>query len=98
MERTAFRQCRVTGGLNPFDFSYRLDPGEQLETPPFFAGFTDVASARRHEFFTASSGARLARWQHARLRPVLYNSWEATEFNVDEAGQMALAEKPAGWV
>jgi alpha-galactosidase len=24
---------------------------------------------------------------------VIYNSWEATEFNVDEAGQMALAEK-----
>ena len=30
-----------------------------------------------------------------RLRPVLYNSWEATEFRVDEAGQMALAEKAA---
>ena len=28
-------------------------------------------------------------------RPVIYNSWEATEFNVDEAGQMALAEKAA---
>ena len=30
-----------------------------------------------------------------RLRPVLYNSWEATGFNVNEAGQMALAEKAA---
>jgi hypothetical protein len=26
---------------------------------------------------------------------VIYNSWEATEFNVTEAGQMALAEKAA---
>ena len=25
-------------------------------------------------------------------RPVIYNSWEATEFRVDEAGQEALAE------
>jgi alpha-galactosidase len=31
----------------------------------------------------------------ARARPVLYNSWEATEFNVDEAGQTALAQKAA---
>jgi alpha-galactosidase len=30
-----------------------------------------------------------------RPRPVIYNSWEATEFKVDEAGQMALAEKAA---
>jgi len=28
-------------------------------------------------------------------RPVIYNSWEATEFRVDEAGQMAIAEKAA---
>jgi alpha-galactosidase len=30
-----------------------------------------------------------------KLRPVLYNSWEATTFDVNEAGQMALAEKAA---
>ena len=28
-------------------------------------------------------------------RPVIYNSWEATEYRVDEAGQIALAEKAA---
>ncbi len=33
--------------------------------------------------------------RRAKARPVIYNSWEATEFNVDEAGQMALAEKAA---
>jgi len=31
----------------------------------------------------------------SRLRPVLYNSWEATTFHVDEPGQKALAEKAA---
>ena len=29
------------------------------------------------------------------LRPVLYNSWEATSFNVNEAGQIRLAELAA---
>ena len=32
---------------------------------------------------------------HPHVRPVLYNSWEATTFNVDEPGQKALAEKAA---
>ena len=31
----------------------------------------------------------------SRLRPILYNSWEATTFNVDELGQKALAAKAA---
>jgi alpha-galactosidase len=30
-----------------------------------------------------------------KLRPIVYNSWEATEFKVDEAGQKTLAEKAA---
>jgi len=31
----------------------------------------------------------------SRVRPVLYNSWEATEFNVSESGQRELADKAA---
>src|SRR6201999_611070 len=31
------RRVRVTGVYNPFDFSYRLAPGESLDTPVFFA-------------------------------------------------------------
>ena len=96
IERTSSDQCRVVGGFNPFDFGYRLAPGESLETPPFFAGFTDAglgaASRILHRFQLEHV---LPGYPHARLRPVLYNSWEATEFNVDEAGQMALAEKAA---
>jgi alpha-galactosidase len=94
IERTSSDQCRVVGGFNPFDFNYRLAPGESLETPPFFAGFTDAglgeASRMLHRFQLEHV---LPGSPHSRLRPVLYNSWEATEFNVNETGQMALAEK-----
>lgn len=96
IERTSSDQCRVVGGFNSFDFAYPLAPGESLETPPFYAGFTDgglgEASRLLHHFEREQV---LPDGSHARLRPVLYNSWEATEFNVDEAGQMALAEKAA---
>ncbi len=96
VEQTAMQQVRVTGGFNPFDFGYRLKPGEQLETPPFYGGFTNgglgEASRILHRFERQSI---LPGGEKAALRPVLYNSWEATEFDVSEAGQIALAEKAA---
>jgi alpha-galactosidase len=94
VEQTAMQQVRVTGGFNPFDFGYRLKPGEQLETPPFYAGFTSQgmgeASRILHRFERQHI---LPGGDKAPLRPVLYNSWEATEFRVSEEGQLALAEK-----
>lgn len=90
------RRVRVTGGYNPFDFSYRLASGESLDTPVFFAGYTSgglgEASRLLHRFELTHV---LPQAPHPRARPVLYNSWEATEFNVDEAGQMRLAEMAA---
>jgi len=96
VEQTPHRDLRITGGYNPFDFAWPLNPGESLSTPPFYAAFTSrgfgEASRMFHRFELAHV---LPRASSARLRPVLYNSWEATGFNVDEAGQKALAEKAA---
>jgi alpha-galactosidase len=90
------RRVRVTGGYNPFDFSYRLAPGESLDTPVFFAGYTTgglgEVSRLLHRFELTHV---LPQSPHPRARPVLYNSWEATEFNVSEAGQVKLAEMAA---
>ncbi len=96
VEQTPYRQVRVTGGLNTFDFSYTLKPGESLETPAFYGGFTQAgfgeASRLLHNLERNEIEPHGAK---ARVRPVLYNSWEATEFNVTEAGQKALAAKAA---
>jgi alpha-galactosidase len=87
---------RVTGGFNPFDFGYKLKPGEKLETPIFYGGYSDHglggASRLLHRFENAHI---LPQAPDPKPRPVIYNSWEATEFNVDEPGQVALAEKAA---
>jgi alpha-galactosidase len=94
VEQTPYRQVRVTGGFNTFDFAYRLKPGESLETPEFFAGFSAAgfggASREMHRFEREKI---LPGGLNSRLRPVLYNSWEATNFNVNEAGQKLLADK-----
>jgi alpha-galactosidase len=96
VEHTQLDAVRVTGGFNPFDFGYKLKPGEHFGTPVFYGGYSDHglggASRLLHHFELAHI---LPQAPDPKPRPVIYNSWEATEFRVDEAGQMALAEKAA---
>ena len=96
VEQDQLQQVRVSGGPNSFDFGYRLAKGETYKTPAFYGGYSDhgIGGASRllHRF---ENDSLLPRAPHEALRPVLYNSWEATEFRVDEAGQLALAEKAA---
>ena len=89
-------QVRVTGGYNPFDFGYRLKPGESLDTPVFYGGYTGDGMGEASRLLHRFERSRiLPGGDNAKLRPVLYNSWEATEFKVDEAGQIKLAERAA---
>jgi alpha-galactosidase len=96
IEKTPYRQVRVTGGFNSFDFQYPLAPGEALDTPEFYGGFSSAghggASRMLHRFEREQI---LPGGLTSRTRPVLYNSWEATTFNVDEPGQIQLAAKAA---
>jgi alpha-galactosidase len=96
VEQDQLQQIRVTGGFNPFDFGYKLMPGKQLETPVFYGGYSHAgvgeASRILHRFELAKI---LPQSPTPKPRPVIYNSWEATEFRVDEAGQTALADKAA---
>jgi alpha-galactosidase len=96
IERDQLQQVRVTGGYNPFDFAYRLQPEQKLETPVFYGGYSHhgigEASRMLHRFELASI---LPQAPKPKARPVIYNSWEATEFAVTEPGQEALAEKAA---
>lgn len=89
-------QVRVVGGCNPFDFGYRLKPGEALDTPVFYGGYTGEGVGEASRLLHRFERSRvLPSGDATALRPVLYNSWEATEFKVDEAGQAKLAEKAA---
>lgn len=96
VEQDQLRQVRVTGGPNAFDFGYLLKPGEKITTPDFFGGYSahgiGGASRLMHRL---EVDQLLPNHPAPKLRPVLYNSWEATGFDVNETGQMAMAEKAA---
>ena len=96
VEQDTLDTVRVTGGFNPFDFGYPLKPGEKLESPVFYAGYSHHGmggASRLLNHFTVAN--ILPNAPHPKPRPVIYNSWEATEMNVSEAGQEAMAEKAA---
>jgi alpha-galactosidase len=96
IEQDWANRVRVTGGFDPFDFSYVLAPDQSLQTPKFYGGYSNKGiggASRLLHRFELDSIVPVA--PNRRLRPVLYNSWEATGFDVNEAGQEALAEKAA---
>jgi len=95
-EKDSYSRLQIAGGINDFDFSWQLKPNECFVTPKFVAGYTNNgfgdASRKLHHYqldYILPANAR------DKIRPVLYNSWEATRFNVNEEGQKKLAEKAA---
>ncbi|MCL4246884.1 MAG: alpha-galactosidase [Anaerolineae bacterium] len=92
-EETDFGATRVSLGINDWDFAWLLEPGETFTTPSAYAGWTDggfgAASRTLHDYVRAHL-------PHGdQLHAILYNSWEATLFDVSEAGQAQLAEVAA---
>ncbi|WP_018569531.1 alpha-galactosidase [Streptomyces sp. PsTaAH-124] len=94
VQRTPDGRAGFTGGAGHEGTCVPLAPGEEFRTPVFAGLFTEggfgAASRAWHTYVRRHVLA------HAdEVAPVLYNSWEATGFDVDEAGQKALAERAA---
>ncbi|WP_217555339.1 alpha-galactosidase [Streptomyces sp. GbtcB6] len=85
---------RVRAGRVPHEGAVHLAPGETLATPRLACAFSpdglDGLSRVWHRYERHLSGDRLHR-----PRKVLYNSWEATGFDVEAAGQLELAKVAA---
>jgi alpha-galactosidase len=93
-ERTDFGDTRVSLGVNDWDFDWQLGNREVFSSPVCLGGYTP-------EGFGGASRA-LHAYIRERVVPhgpvthkVLYNSWEATSFNVDADSQIRLAERAA---
>ncbi|MCA1218471.1 alpha-galactosidase [Streptomyces sp. 8L] len=86
---------RVRAGRLPHEGAVRLAPGATLTTPDLACAFSsegrDGLARVWHRYERHLAGERLHR-----VRKVQYNSWEATGFDVDAAGQLDLARAAAG--
>jgi alpha-galactosidase len=83
---------QVIGGINFWDTNWTLRPGETFTTPKMTFGYsnkgTDLASINLSNYIRKHILPVNFRNE---LRPVLYNSWEATYYNVNEQQQKKLA-------
>ncbi len=93
VEQTPAWAVRVHAGYQSFDFQLDLAPGEKHVTPALVCGVSadgwGGASRRLHAF----TQERVL--PCPRPRPVLYNGWEATYFNLSYESQAELARKAA---
>ncbi|MBD5460734.1 MAG: alpha-galactosidase, partial [Lachnospiraceae bacterium] len=93
-ERTTFQDVRVTGGISNFDFSYTLNKGESIRTPVMTVGFTGGGYGAMSRTLHAFENKYIL--PAKKTGRVLYNSWEATFFNVRVESQKELAKRAAG--
>lgn len=94
--RDLYGITRVSLGMNDFDFSHTLEPGACFETPPVYCGKTEGLGEMSRQMNRFCLEHLLPSQFRAEPLPVLYNSWEATGFDVNVADQTRLAEIAAG--
>lgn len=93
--RDLYNTTRVLLGLNDFDFEYLLKAGENFDTPKVFCGYTCGFGEMSRQMNRFAIDHIFPKPYNKTPLPVLYNSWEATYFDVSSENQCALAEKAA---
>ena len=85
---------RVTVGINPTGFDWKLDCGETFQTPEAVMVYSEEGLNGMSQTFHNLYRSRLARgyWRD-RPRPILNNNWEATYFDFTEDRLVEIASK-----
>ncbi len=84
---------RLTMGINPFQFDWKLTPGESFQTPEAVMVYSTTGLNGMSQVYHKLYQKRLARgyWRD-RPRPILINNWEATYFDFTEDKLVTIAE------
>lgn len=93
-EVTTYDETRVNIGINSFDFSYLLTPGEEFLAPEAVLVYSDKGFNGMSGIYHRLYRERLCRGKFKDVRrPVLINSWEAVYMNCTEENIINLAKK-----
>ncbi len=91
-EVDSYDGTRIGLGINPFEFQWNLGKGKSFETPEAITAFSDRGlndlSSNLHDLVRKHIIRGI--WKE-RVRPVLFNNWEATYFDFDEEKLLMLA-------
>ncbi len=85
--------ARVTMGINPFGFDWKLSPDGTFQTPEAVMAYSCQGMGNMSRTFHSLYRSRLARGQwRDKPRPILINNWEATYFNFTEDKLVSIAQ------
>ncbi len=93
VEKSGRDFVRVSMGINPHLFEWKLNKNESFETPEAVMTFSDEGfngmSHNMHDFINRNIVR--GQWK-GKERPVLFNNWEATFFDFNEGKLIQLAK------
>lgn len=93
LEKYPRGEVQVTGGIHFWDQTLTLQPGKSFATPKMIIGYTRRGMEGVSQSLASYTREKILYPSHReKPRPVLYNSWYATTFDVNEAHQLALAK------
>ena len=92
-EKSQFDSVRMTMGIHPEGFTWKLEPGESFTAPEVVLVYSSEGLGKMTRTFHDLYRNHLIRspWLH-RKRPILINNWEATYFAFDEKKLLEIAE------
>jgi alpha-galactosidase len=85
-------RTRAMLGISDFDFSYILHSGESITTPKVYIGYSHGFANMSNMMNDFAVKNILPKSFADKPLPVLYNSWEATGFDVNSQQQIELAK------
>jgi len=92
VEVDQYRSARLFMGINPFDFGWRLEPGESFQTPEAVLVYSAEGLGGMSRAYHDLYRSRLCRGAFRdEPRPILINNWEATYFNFNAEKIEAIA-------
>ncbi|MFC0215196.1 alpha-galactosidase [Paenibacillus chartarius] len=98
-ESDQYHTSRLSIGLNPFDWSWLLEPGDTFQTPEAVMVHSAQGLGGMSRKFHSLYRKRLCRGLYRdEPRPILVNNWEATyfDFTADKIESIARAGKELG--
>jgi alpha-galactosidase len=92
-----YSKTRAQIGINPFDFKWLLEKGEEFQTPEAVLVYSSKGLTGMSHIYNNLYGKRLCRGQHRdKVRPILINNWEATYFDFNETNIKEIAKEASG--
>ncbi|SEM50692.1 alpha-galactosidase [Ligilactobacillus sp. WC1T17] len=85
LETDQLAQTRVLVGINDYNFSWKLEAGDEFQTPEVLLTYSGEGLNKMSQNFHEVIRERVVRskFKHQK-RPILVNNWEATYFDFDE--------------